>query len=335
MNITPESIDAAMVAAQTPQPAHNLTASRWKSCDRQMWFTLRNASPVGKHSGKLLRTFTFGHALEPFIIDWLRDTGAKVSHQQARLLNKWGRTLGLIDGVIHEDGEVYLLEIKTANSKAWKAWAKDGAPDYYKAQVQLYMHHSAQLSAKGTQLVRCLFAVLNKDTSEMLIDVVDYDPTYAQVQTERVYNVVESESLPTPTEDYKCSFCDHAKVCNGEEMAEMNCRTCANVSVVDGDFVCEFGDDLCPQYVMHPQLIELMGYQMTGVNHENRAILFDQFAIAPSGVKITGTATFTSDQFKVAHKAGLSNDPQIIQIMRDHEATLLDVKPADTGEDLF
>lgn len=332
MKITPESIDAAMVAAQTPQPAHNLTASRWKSCDRQMWFTLRNASPYTT-TAKRERTKVIGYTMESFIIDWLRDTGAKVSHQQKRLFNRWGKTIAKIDGIVHKDGEFALLSVKTIGSKGYKDWMRDGAPDYYKEQSQIEMHYSAQLSERGNQLKKTLFMVLNRDTGEMMPDWLDYDEVKAPLTVERVHNIIESESLPAPTEDYKCSFCDHAKVCKGEEMAEMNCRTCANVSVVDGDFVCEFGDDLCAQYVMHPQLIELMGYQMTGVNHENRAILFDQFAIAPTGVKITGTATFTSDQFKVAHKSGLSNDPQIIQIMRDHEATLTSVKV--DGKDLF
>ena len=325
MKITPDTIDEAMEAGQDPQPANNLTASRWKSCDRAMWFTLRNASPVGVHPGRLLRTFKIGHVLEISIIDWLRETGAKVSHQQARLVNKWGNTLALIDGVIHKDGEVYLLEIKTQNNKAFKAWEKNGAPDYYRAQVQLEMHHSAQLSAKGTQLTKCLFTVLNKDTSELLIDVVDYDPAYAQLQTDRVYSVIESEELPQPTVDYKCSFCDHAEVCQGKRVAEITCRTCAHVSVVDGAFTCQFGTDVCHRHVIHPQLVELLGFPLVEVDHETVALKFEQFAIAPEGTKLHGIPTFTSKQFAIAHANGLTNDPQFIDVMGKTNSTLASV----------
>ena len=127
--ITAETIDAVMEQATTPVHTEYLTASRWKPCDRAMWFTLRNASTTYIKPATQ-RIFNVGHALEPLMIRYLEMTGAKIHKREAELLNRWGKPLGHIDGMVEIDGQFYLLEMKTANAKRFKEMQKTSLPSY-------------------------------------------------------------------------------------------------------------------------------------------------------------------------------------------------------------
>lgn len=291
-----ERIAIAQEREQGGNRCENLTASRWKSCDRAMWFTLRNASTIC-HPAQRLRTFALGHATEALVIDWLQKAGIKMHKQQAELLNAHGKPIGHIDGIGEDGGEFFLVEIKSANNKSFSAMVKAGPPDYYFAQMQIYMHHSPQLSKHGARLQRCLYVVLNKDSGELLCLWIAYDAAFAQAQTERLHNIIESEAIPEASRDYKCAMCDHRLVCEGKIPARIDCRTCANVSAVDGGFVCAHGDKVCGNYITHPQLMGLMGYQVASVDAQRMAIDYGAFVMDPEGVKIEGKPTCTAEQF--------------------------------------
>lgn len=302
----------------------NLTASGWSHCDRALWYSLRNASWI-HHNAETLRTFAMGHKLEDCIVEWLKLADFAISHQQAEIKNKWGKPLGHIDGILRDGKNFYLLEIKTANDKRFKDWIKNGAPEYYKAQVQFYMHHSSQLSQRGNMLTRCRFVVLNKNTSEIHIDEVEYDAGYAALQTERYENVTESESIPPKDESFMCNMCNHKAICQGEKCAEVNCRTCANVSCENGGFTCQFGNRTCPEHVFHPGLIEPLGFKLEGIDHKRRALIYDRFAIAPAGARFKDKATFHSEEFKECHDAGLITDDNIINMKQLFGGEILEV----------
>lgn len=297
--IQTDNFDWSIEADQEIRPVKWLTASRWKMCDRAMWLNLRNVAMVS-HKATTLRTFAIGHKLEDLIVEWIQGTGIKVMQQQAELLNKWKRPIGHIDGIGYDGEQFFLIEIKTANAKRFKEMVKDGPPSYYEAQMQIYMHHSPQLSSRGARLEKCMFVVLNKDTSEIHCEWIDYEPIFAAAETERMENIIESEAMPEATADYTCNWCDFRTVCKGEALASVNCRTCANVSVVDGDFSCRFGDSTCGNHVMHPQLMGLRGHVMEAADPEQMAIDYGRFVMAPAGVKIPGRPTFTSTEFAQA-----------------------------------
>lgn len=309
-----EHINESAVKNQPLVFRENLTASSWSHCDRAMWLSLRNASDQ-KHKAETLRTFAIGHALEDEIVKWLQNAGYKISHQQAEIKNSHNRPLGHIDGIIFADKQYRLLEIKTSADKYFKDWIKNGAPEKYKAQAQIYMHHSDQLSQSGRKLQEVMWVVLNKNTSELFIDIQPYDQQYAALQTDRIHSVIESEALPSGEDDYRCNMCYQKKICKGEEVAQINCRTCAHVSVENGEFRCQHGyGRICSRYVFHPQLIELLGYEFVEVDHKNEALIFDKMAIAGEGVKVKGKPTFTSEEFVLAHPAGLVHDEFVLGV---------------------
>lgn len=290
-----ERIATAQESAQGVNRCENLTASRWKSCDRAMWFTLRNATVIA-HPAQRLRTFALGHATEELAIGWLKSAGVKIHKQQAELVNAHGKPIGHIDGIGEDGGEFFLVEVKSANAKSFNAMVKSGPPDYYFAQVQIYMHHSPQLSRTGARLEKCLFVVLNKDSGELLCLWIPYDAAYAAVQTERMHNIMVSEAMPEASRDYKCAMCDHKLTCEGKIPARIDCRTCANVTPVDGGFTCAHGSSLCGNYITHPQLMGLMGYEVASVDPQRMAIDYGAFVMAPEGVKIEGKPTCTAEQ---------------------------------------
>lgn len=320
-----EQLNESIVKAQPIRFTKNLTASSWSDCDRALWFTYRNASN-SDFKAETLRTFKMGHLLEDAIVEWLTMAGYKIILQQAEIKNQWDRPLGHIDGVIFYDNEWMLLEIKTANDKRFKEWLKNGAPDSYKAQTQLYMHHSHQISKKGNKLNKVLFVVLNKNTSEIHMEVNLYDKQYAQLQTDRIEHVIENESVPSPSPSFKCNFCNHKDVCEGTKLARIDsCGTCANLSIVDGAYQCQFGNKRCDNHVLHPQLVELIGEELKSINHEHQALIFNKFALAPTGQRLAEFPTFDSNELKIAFENNLINDKILLEHKEMVDATIVTV----------
>jgi len=330
MEIKMEShdIDQEMGSEQRGSRAVNsISASQWSECDRKMWLGLRRASPAYIEP-KTQRTFDIGHALEECMIKWLETAGVKVAMREAALKNTYGTSLGHIDGIAVFNDEFFLLEMKTANDRRFKDWLKNGIPDNYFAQVQLYMHHSSQLSQKGNQLKKALFVITNKNTSELHTEEVDYEKTYATLQTERIENIIASDSYPEPTRSFKCRFCDHQKVCDGEALPEIDCRTCANVSVNDGVFECPHGSEPCEKHIMHPQLMEGMGYKMVSVDGSIPLVEYENFAMAEPGVKHATKPVFNSYEMKKVLNDGFLNDSDYMAITK-----ALDAKPIDSPDE--
>ena len=320
--ITAQEIDDERFNNQPVVFHQQFRPSSWSSCDRAIWLNVRNASFV-THKATTLRTFEIGHRLEDMLIAEVRAAGYKVTHQQGIIRDKWGREFGHIDGIISNGKEFALLEIKTANSKRWKEWVKNGAPESYVAQAQIYMHHSGQLSTRGNKLAKCVFVALNKDTSEVLVDVINYSEPFAASQMERVYNIVEAEEMPDGVNDYRCNFCIHRELCKGEKVTEINCRTCAHINVIDGEFSCAFGNDVCDRHMIHPQLMELAGVPIVSINHETQVIDYGRFT---QGGKKADKPCLTSGQFKRAKETGLLTDDFVIELLSRFDAEINGVR---------
>jgi CRISPR/Cas system-associated exonuclease Cas4 (RecB family) len=321
--ITSEEIDAARYGNQPIVFHHSFRPSSWSSCDRAIWLNVRNASFV-THKATTLRTFEIGHRLEDMLIKEVIAAEYKVSHQQGVIKNKWGAEFGHIDGIITKGKEHALLEIKTANDARWKDWVKKGIPESYYAQAQIYMHHSDQLSKKGNKLQKCVFVVLNKNTSEVLIDTLEYSQAYAESQMERIYNILESESLPEGVNDFRCNFCNHRLLCKGEKVAEVSCRTCAHVDVKDDQYTCQHGTDLCEKHIMHPELMNLAGVPVVSIDHATQTIDYGRFT---QGGEIDGKPRLTSQQFKRAKETGLLTDDFVIELLSQFDAMIDEVRP--------
>lgn len=266
-----------------------LGASAWAHCDRKMWLKFRRAFKV-EYTPEQLRTFGIGKACEDVIVNDLRSRGIEVFDRQLEIHGEWGRALGHIDGKVRmPDGRVALLEMKTAKDQQYKYIVKNGLPDYYESQVQIYM--------RQTGLPECHYCLLNKNTSELAEPNIQYDAVYAQIQYDKMHRVMESEDMPPVDESYKCNMCEYKTFCKFGDLPQINCRTCANVSVVNGEFVCQHGDDVCDNHIIHPAFMIALGCTIEGADSVELAIDYGEIVHARAGYKHPTKNTFTSREY--------------------------------------
>ncbi len=222
-------LDAALAAERHAQPPRDyLGASRiGEPCSRRLAFEVM-AVPVDQgreFDGRALRIFEAGHVFEALSIRWLRAAGFDLRTErrdggQFGFSTANGRIRGHIDGVIVAGPDIgigwpALWEHKALNARSWEDLIKKGVKDskpLYHAQVQIYM---AYLDVPVT-----LFTALNKNTQELLHEVVRFDPAEAQGLSDKavaVLQAVDAGDLPpriTATPDfYLCRFCDYGRRC--------------------------------------------------------------------------------------------------------------------------
>lgn len=202
---------------------------------------LGNKMPV---SAQTLRTFDIGHCLECLVAEWLRIAGFELKTrnedgEQFGFSIADGRLRGHVDGIILSFPEELhsvtnskskkektmdatsrcLWECKTLNSKSWSDTAKRGLlvtkPLYY-AQIQLYMAY--------LELEQCLFTALNKDTSELYFELIQFDSEAAQRYSDRAVQIIKAsdsnELMPCISGDpsfFRCKMCGFKDTCRQSE----------------------------------------------------------------------------------------------------------------------
>lgn len=185
-------------------------------CDRQIWYMYKK--PKATTDPRINRIFEFGHMLEDYVVKILRDSGLTVHCEDAN-----GEQFGFTDGNIagHIDGVItglpessapHLLEIKSANDARFKQFVKNGCRETqisYWAQCQIYMHKF--------NLSRCLFVVINKNTSELYYERIEYSKKIAELYMTRGHSIEEATEEPmrkyNKSTHFKCRFCDYNKEC--------------------------------------------------------------------------------------------------------------------------
>ncbi|TXH80341.1 MAG: hypothetical protein E6Q74_08310, partial [Pseudoxanthomonas sp.] len=151
-----ELIDTALLAERQQQtPRNYLGASRLGvACERALQYEYLHIAPdPGRDfSGRVLRVFEVGHALEDLAIRWLRRAGFELYTQKATggqfgFSVAGGRIQGHVDGVINGAPASLgmnfpaLWECKTMNDKSWRDTVKQGvakSKPVYAAQMAIY-----------------------------------------------------------------------------------------------------------------------------------------------------------------------------------------------------
>jgi hypothetical protein len=234
-----ERIDAALTqerAAQTPRTY--LGASRLGvACERALQFEFLQVAPdPGREfSGRILRVFEVGHALETMAIRWLRLAGFELYTQKASggqfgFSVAGGRIQGHVDGIVQAappeiglQGPA-LWECKTMNDKSWRETVKHGvarAKPVYAAQIAIYQAYM-EGTVPGIAACPALFTAINKDSQELWFEWVPFDGGLAQRMSDRAVRILTAtdvgEQLPrhttTPTH-IECKFCAWQDRCWG------------------------------------------------------------------------------------------------------------------------
>jgi CRISPR/Cas system-associated exonuclease Cas4 (RecB family) len=243
------------------------------------------------------------------IIADLEGRGYKISHREYELKGQLGQVMGHIDGIVTcpDGGAVKLLELKTANTRRYKEMVKKGIPDYYMSQVQIYMLLSGQIDDIG-QVTETHYCILNKDTSELVELAIEYDDQLAQLRYDEIHHVIESEDMPPAEDDWRCNMCEYRDFCKFGDIPEIHCKTCANVSVVDGKFECAFGNKSCGRHLIHPAFMLSLGCEIQSANSEALAIDYGDFVHGPEGYKHPAKDTYTSLEYKALFEESKKDD---------------------------
>lgn len=239
-------------------------------CARALWYQFRWAD-APEHDGRVLRLFETGDREESRVVANLRAVGVTVwdrdpeTGRQINFTAHGGHFALSLDGVVeglHESKRPHTLEIKTMNDRNFKTLEKDGvqkSKPVYWAQCQIGMHMS--------ELDRCLFIAVNKNTDEIYMERIKADPAEGMKLLAKAGAIVFADRpFPRLREDpsyYVCRFCDYRRVCHEGKPPEVNCRTCAHSTPEPGGgWSCAKGLTMwreCKSHLFNPYL---MGWEM-------------------------------------------------------------------------
>ena len=246
------------------------------ACERKLWFDFRWCSKPG-FEGRTLRLFETGKREEIRVIENLREikvtvwavdpnTGLQITY--GSFGGHYGGSLdGMIFGVDEAPETWHVLEVKTMNTRDFNRMKKEGVKKVkflYYCQMQAYMHWS--------EVERAYFLCVCKETDEIYPERVYYDKKFAEGLELKAKRIVFS---PTPlfkiSDDPdllpECHFCDHKKLCQGQCLPLVTCRTCAWVTPhEDGFWVCDRTEEKisssgqrhpCEFHIFVPDLVPL------------------------------------------------------------------------------
>lgn len=264
---------------EEPHRWHLGASQLGKECDRMLWYSFHWVQR-SNFPGRLLRLFDRGDLEEPRIVTDLKAIGCDVREleegTERQIRHAWhsGHLAQSIDGLAsnvpgYDPAEVMVCEFKTAKESIWSSLAANGV-----AIEQPHYWAQCQLGMEGQGLERCLFVSVNKDTDEIYVEVVPFDRSAAEKLLAKGRRIVDSPMPLAKISDdptfWKCRFCDVSEVCHFGKMPEVNCRTCAHSTPVQGgetgDWTCALAhpdqripEDVmrtgCPSHVFNPELV--------------------------------------------------------------------------------
>lgn len=232
------AIDRALTAENAARtPRDYLGGSRiGHACERALQFEYAGApkDEGGDFSGRTLRIFAIGHALEDLAVSWLRAAGFDLytrkgnrpDGEQFGFSVAGGRIRGHVDGVIAAAALSFkvpaLWECKTMNAKNWRETVAKGvavAKPVYAAQIALYQAYM-DAAIPGVAANPALFTSINKDTAELHHELVPFDAELAQRMSDRAVRILQAtdagELLPRIARErdfFECRMCPWANRC--------------------------------------------------------------------------------------------------------------------------
>ena len=205
-------------------------------CDRHLWYAAEGYEPL--RDTRTLRIFDVGTALEPLVVEWLREDGWKiVFYNQGSQNSEIEHVIAIIGGEIrgHFDAIVFrpdvgnvLIDIKTMNDRAFTHWKRLGteekSPQYLD---QLHVYGAAALS-EGLSLDGLGIVAVNKNNSDMKIELLDYSIEKMAEIRDRAERIFALEEAPAPgrrMESWVCPYCSYRHICDiSGSKTPVNCK---------------------------------------------------------------------------------------------------------------
>ena len=196
-------------------------------CDRNLFYSVNGYDEIVP--AKSQRIFAVGTALEAVAVDWLREEGWDVFYNpgsqeadlELHIPVAGGQLSGHPDCIISRPGSGrILIDIKTMNDRSFTRWRRGGTekdkPQYVD---QVHVYANAAMDA-GLSIDRLGVVGINKNNSEMHIDIFDYSLERMAAIVERTERIFALSSPPEPgdrMEGWCCGYCGYAHVCELRE----------------------------------------------------------------------------------------------------------------------
>lgn len=205
--------DVITLIASKKTPRNYLGASSiGEECERKLWYSYHKKKPI--NDPRVHRIMDLGHLIESYCLSMLKHAGFELFYEEGG--EQFGfvdeEVAGHADGVIILDKVPHLLEIKSANDTRFKEMVKVGVevsnPLYF-AQMQVYM--------KYLELDYALYFVLNKNNSDIHMEIIKYEKIRADYYVKRGKEIIRSKEEPErkykSAAFFKCKFCDYSDEC--------------------------------------------------------------------------------------------------------------------------
>lgn len=183
-------------------------------CLRQIWYEFKGTQAEAVPT-KIRRTWAIGRHLESLILDWLSQIGIEIQRSWIDLVaDEMPYFKGHVDSVWMKKGMPFaIIEIKTAKDASYNIFIKKGLrtwnPQYY-AQIQSYMGMSG--------IHKAYIMVLNKDSSDLADELVEFDPAFYQTLRNKAQMIANANVAPPKINGsplwYQCKMCKFNKVCH-------------------------------------------------------------------------------------------------------------------------
>jgi CRISPR/Cas system-associated exonuclease Cas4 (RecB family) len=183
------------------------------------------------------RIFELGKAIEDIVTDCLNLTDAKSvgilelrysdpkTHAQYEYVGYGGHVIAHPDGKItDEDGEEYILEIKSMNDSEFTKFREHGIISHHKYEGQV--HCNMALSGINKSII----VAYNKDNSEFYVEVVEFDLfKWAQLK-DKIERVLDNQAkrIGKDKNFWRCKTCSYKETCWDRKDLSPNSRDCRN-----------------------------------------------------------------------------------------------------------
>lgn len=228
-------------------------SSLGQECVRSSWLGFRWVSPVIVDATGLL-AINDGHRSEIVMADLLKGAGGGIE-LWTEDPNKPGKQIsfelidghfvakcdGVILGILQAPKTPHIWEAKACNEKKFKALKgaidKHGEKNALREWNNVYFIQ-AQMEMHGVELDRHYLTVSTPGVREIISVRTEYqhDVALRAIETGKriVYDTRAPARISADPSFFGCKFCDHIGVCHGNELPQVNCRTCAYSSAVEG-----------------------------------------------------------------------------------------------------
>lgn len=215
------------------------------NCARAVWYSFRWCTDEVL-PGRLIRLFNRGHMEEPRFLALLEMIDCEVwavgaDGKQLNVASSDDHSAGSLDCVLRGIPEMpttaILGEFKTHGEKSFLKLKEDGVMNSkweHFVQMNFYMGMM--------KLPAALYCAVNKNTDELHMEIVRYDPTnyLESLQKAKYISYVEGppNRISLDATWWQCKYCKHHPVCHKQAQPAQNCRTCRHVGVNKDGWFC-------------------------------------------------------------------------------------------------